>query len=250
VLRVITWEGIGVLSDENKAPAKRASRKRADTLSMIRRSILVNPEQALRTLHRHDDWAPPIRSLLLAETYLRLHCVNGDGPDQYQLREAAGAARSAHAVAVIAGEADELLFASSAVLADIALCAGDPAAVAECTEYFKLAAAVHDEIRAYCAAAMRAVAQFHWQDCAAGRALLETVHRRCLDWPDSTEFAQMAGDALTVMALACDGPGYRLDLRAWAPTPGGFLHPDVSHPPVAYLTSRLRRRQPAHTCGA
>ena len=247
-----------MLSEENKAPApsspaRPASRKhkpsQPDTLSMIRRSILVNPEQALRTLHRHDDWAPPIRSLLLAETYVRLHCLAADDND-YQLREAAGAAQSAHAIAVIAGEADELLFASSAVLADIACCAGDPGAVGECTEYFKLAAAAHDEVRAYSAAAMRAVAQFHWQDCAAGRALLETVHRRCQDWPDGADFAQMVADAQTVMAMACDGSGYRVDLRAWTPVPGGTLHPDLLHPPVAYLTSRLRRRPPAHTCGA
>ncbi|MBG0564871.1 hypothetical protein [Actinoplanes aureus] len=241
-----------MLSEENKAPAR--SRRNSlpagpATLSMIRRSVLVNPEQALRTLHRRDDWEPPVRALLLAETHLRLHCVTAD--DQgFHLREAFGAAQSAQALTVVTGVADERLFAASAVVADIACCAGDPAAVAECTEYFKLAAAVHDEVRAYCAAAMRAVAQFHWLDCVAGRALLESVHRRCLDWADGADFAQMVADTLTVMALACDGSGYRLDPRAWAPVPGGMLHPEVLHPPARYLTSRLRRRMPAHTCGA
>ncbi|MEU4425175.1 hypothetical protein AB0F81_31530 [Actinoplanes sp. NPDC024001] len=246
-----------VLSDENRAavpspPSPRAPRpgrsSGPDALSMIRRSVLVNADHALRTLHRHEDWDPPVRAMLLAETHLRLHCVGAD--PAVHLSEAAGAARSAHAIAVVAGDVDERLFASSAVLADVACCGEDPAAVAECTEYFKLAAAAHDEVRAYCAAAMRAVAQFHWLDCVAGRTLLETVHRRCLDWADGADFAQMVTDALTVMALACDGPGYRVDVRSWAPVPGGMLHPDVLHPPVRYLTSRLRRRLPAHTCGA
>lgn len=240
-----------MLSEENKAPARswrQSTPTGPEALSMIRRSVLVNPEQALRTLLRHDDWDPPVRALLLAETHLRLHCVTADDRSHH-LREAAGAAQSAHALAVAAGEVDERLFATSAVVADVACCAEDPAAVDECTEYFKLAAAAHDEVRAYCAAAMRGVAQFHWQDCVAGRAVLETVHGRCRDWTDGADFAQMVADALTVMALACDGPGYRIDVRAWAPVPGGLLHPDVLHPPVRYLTSRLQRRSPAHTCG-
>jgi hypothetical protein len=196
--------------------------------------ILAFPATAERLLNPRRVPDPVLLNTLRAETALRL-----DRP-----REAATLARQAVSDAATGdnGYAAQLLPAAT-VLADAAVLAGAPDAIASCADVLALADRLGDIPRAVIVAGLHAIAVFQQHSCRRARQLLDQIGARHRD-PGTAA-------ALTRAAVTLDDCCARRGQPHWPPasrpviTAGGRVQPTITEP---FLTDRLLRWPGCHDC--
>lgn len=196
--------------------------------------VLAFPDTAVRLLTEKRVPDPLLLAVLRAQTHLRLD----------QPREAAACAR----VAVeIAGSQTpirpEALLPAATVLADAAVVAGAPDAVASCADLIALSLHFRDEPRRLVGLGLEAVATFHQRSCQEAARLLEAV-RGISREPEVDGAIALAAETLT----ACCA---RRRERHWTPanrpmiTACGWVPFGLTRP---FLADRLLRWPGAHDC--
>lgn len=198
--------------------------------------ILAFPDTAVRLLTEKRVPDPLLLAVLRAQTHLRLD----------QPREAAAYARAA---VEIAGSQTpirpEALLPAATVLADAAVVAGAPDAVASCGDLIGLSAHFRDEARRLVGLGLEAVATFHQRSCQEAARLLVAV-RGVSREPEVEGAIALAAETLTVCCA-------RRRERHWTPatrpmiTACGWVPFGLTRP---FLADRLLRWPGVHDCAA
>jgi hypothetical protein len=196
--------------------------------------VLAFPRAAERLLNERRVPDPVVRYILRAETALRL-----DRP-----REALTHASVAvdHAMRETAVEPGRLLPAVT-VLADAAVVAGAPDAIASCTTLAELAGQYGDEHRATVAAGLHAVAVYQQQSCRQALHLLDRLGHGCTE----NGIAAAIALACDTVETCCAGKGQPHWPPATLPviTAGGLVQSALTPP---FLADRFQRWPGIHDC--
>ena len=195
-----------------------------------------NPRLAIRMLHPSNVTDPALLAILRAEVHLRL------GQRTHAATEALrGVTLAAQRNPLVA---EEVLTAAT-VLTDISCATDDPHSPQVCADLHELAGQHGATGRVQLADILHAVAVYHREDCARGRAIFAALLDQATQSGDGP-----LNDALTsglnVLDRWCttSALGPVLLTRPLSPVPGGLLHPD----PAAVTPAWLEQRIQMHRC--